>query len=239
MEHSPVTPNKRPKRERPHYETRRFRIVAYITIAMLLLIIAAIMLRQYMLLQQLRNTPWPDIGPLPAHVLEVTINPEGSLSPDATLDPNATPYIKPIPVRISFPRFDVVSDVYPVGETPEGNIDTVDSAEDSAWFEPYPAPGEPGNAIINGHVSFNGSRGSFAALKEMVIDDEVIVEFEDGAVKYFEVYRNETYLIEEFPEDYLEPDGEARLTLITCKGDYDRSIGTSRSRVVVLCRERT
>ena len=37
----------------------------------------------------------------------------------------------------------------------------------------------------------------------------------------------------------LDIGGEPRMTLITCLGDYNSAIGTSESRVVVICREQS
>ncbi len=106
----------------------------------------------------------------------------------------------------------------------------------------YPArrafPGEEGNAILDGHVRWKGKEGYFAKLKEMEIGDEVFIQFADSSVKYFEIVKLETVLLAEFPAEALESGGEARMTLITCLGDYDRSLGTSRSRVIATCKEK-
>ena len=56
-----------------------------------------------------------------------------------------------------------MADIVPVGIIEEGEgqgqMDTVDDPDLAAWYEPGPAPGEEGNAILNGHKSWQGKIG--------------------------------------------------------------------------------
>ncbi len=143
------------------------------------------------------------------------------------------------PVKIYFNDAEVSASIEPVGLTEDGAMDAVASATVAGWYEDGPSPGQYGNALIDGHVRWKGRIGTFSVLNDMQVGDEVVIEYEDGSFRYFYTQSVNVYLLEEFPPEVMATDegGEPRLTLITCLGDYDQSIGTSRSRVVVVLRE--
>ncbi len=214
-------------------KSRAFWVVMYVLIAALLLGGIYMVAREYILFPSKYEAP-----PTPAPAEPPT--PAPTLAPSATPapTPEPTPYVKPIPLRIYFTAHKLQCDIYPVGVTEDNAMDTIDSAKDAAWYQYGPAPGEQGNALINGHVRWSGEKGTFSILKEMEVGEEVVIEFEDGTFKYFEAVSIDTYLLDEVPPEVMELDGESRMTLITCLGDYDTSIGTSRSRVVAVCKEK-
>ncbi len=213
-------------------QSKLFWAIIYVLIAAMLLGGIYMVVREYV---------WIDNGyvapPTPAPTVAAT--PAPSLAPSGTPlpTPSPTPYVKKIPVRIFFTGYKRQADVFPVGITEDGAMGTRDSAKDAAWGEYCPSPGEPGNAILNGHVKWEGELGTFSILKEMKVGDEVVIEFDDGSFKYFEVTDLDNYPYDNMAS-VMDLGGESRMTLITCLGDYDRSIGTSRSRVVAVCKEK-
>jgi hypothetical protein len=211
-----------------------FYIFVYILIAVLLIAGAVITLREYVLIKA-PYTPPPTPAPTAATpVPTVTPTEEPGLTPSPT--PSPTPYIKPIPVKIYFTEREIECDIVKVGILENGEMGTVGDAKLAAWLEAGPAPGEPGNALINGHVRWKGTKGYFSILKEMQVGEEVVIEFEDGSVKSFNAVSIDIYKLDAIPEDVLNLGGETRVTLITCLGDYNPDIGTSESRVVVVCK---
>ena len=212
----------------PQKTPHRFRFKRMLSLA---LVAAAVFACILTACKQPAPLPEPTPTPVPTPV------PTPSPTPAPTPTPEPTPYVKPIPIRLYFDAYGVVSDVYPVG-VQNGNIGTVNSADDSAWFEPYAAPGEPGNAIISGHNSWRKKKGTFATLKEMALGDIVVVEFNvpEHFFRFFEITAIDNYNVDVFPQEIIEKDGESRLTLITCLGDYDRSRGMSLTRVVATCK---
>ncbi len=192
----------------------------------------------YLILREYVLFPAPYVAP-PTPAPTATIAP--TLPPQVTPvpTPSPTPYVKKIPVRIYFTDHELQADIYPVGVTENNEMATLDSAKDAAWYQFGPSPGEEGNAIINGHVRWKGEKGTFSILKEMSVGEEIVIEFDDGGFKYFTVDTLDTYLLDEVPASVMDLKGESRMTLITCLGDYDRDLGTSRSRVVAVCREKT
>ncbi|OQB25462.1 MAG: Sortase family protein [Firmicutes bacterium ADurb.Bin182] len=203
----------------------------YIAIAALLITGTVLTIREYVLIKK-PYTPPPTPRP------EQPRTPAPSPSPGATPapSPSPTPYIKPIPVKIYFTEREIETDIVKVGILENGEMGTVDDAKLAAWLEEGPAPGESGNALINGHVRWKGTKGYFSILKEMKIGEEVVIEFEDGSAKAFEAVSIDIYKLDDIPDEVLNLGGETRMTLITCLGDYNPDIGTSESRVVVVCK---
>ena len=133
-----------------------------------------------------------------------------------------------------------MTEIYPVGVIEEGDrkgqMDTIDDPDVAAWYEPGYAPGELGNALINGHKSWKGKIGRFSVLWDMKEGQRVAVEREDGSVLYFKVVSVDFYPYDDYPEEVMQIESDvAKLTLITCYGDFDHSAGTSKQRCVVVC----
>ncbi|MDL2257805.1 class F sortase [Eubacteriales bacterium OttesenSCG-928-K08] len=145
-------------------------------------------------------------------------------------------FLRTYPVKIMFPGYGVESELLPMGVDYENAIDTPDDALVAGWFCYFSAPDEEGNCIMNGHDRWKGVDGHFAVLKKMAVGDEVQVLLEDGRLVRYEVEVLEEYRVDDHPEELVARGGETRLTLITCKGDYDVLLGTSRTRVVAVCR---
>lgn len=220
------------KKPKQPLRNRAFWALVYLTLTLLLVIGVTLIVRQHVLIPG-EYTP-PDLLSLSAPT------PTPTLPPDATPAPTPvpTPYVKVAPVRIYFDAHQLQADIEPVGLLDDTSIDTVPSATVAGWFDLGAPPGDPGNSIISGHVSWRGKKGTFSVLHDMVIGEQVTIEFENGAFRVFEVVSTNTYKVEDFPAFVTDFDGDTRLTLITCLGDYDRSQGMSLSRVVVECVEK-
>ncbi len=214
-------------------QSKVFWAIIYVLIAALLLGGIYMVVREYIWIPGPYEAP-----PTPAPTVAATPAPTLAPSDTPLPTPSPTPYVQKIPVRIYFTGYERQADIYPVGVTEDNAMDTLDSAKDAAWYQYGPSPGEPGNALLNGHVKWKGELGTFSILKEMKVGDEIVIEYEDGSFKYFEVTNLDTYLLDEIPSSVMDLSGESRTTLITCLGDYDTSIGTSRSRVVAVCKEK-
>lgn len=216
-----------------HLRTKAFWVLVYTTLTLLLCIGVTLIVRQYVIIPG-EYTP-------PDSLILASRSPTPTLPPEATPlpTPEPTPYIKYAPIRIYFDAHKLQSDIQPVGLAEDNSIDTVPSATISGWYEGSSAPGDPGNAIIGGHVSWRGKRGTFSVLHDVKIGEQITIEFENGMVRYFEVISQNTYAVADFPSFVTDLDGDTRLTLITCLGDYDRTQRMSLSRVVVECVEKT
>jgi len=224
---------------------KKINILLYIISALLLASGIFLVIRQYVLIpgayvppgEDVLVTRTPVVTPSPT---PVNANTGAQPSPTPAATPSPTPYVKPIPLRIYFLKAEVMCDIVPVGRIEEGpkagQMDTVEDPDLSAWYEPGPAPGEPGNALLNGHKSLDGKIGRFSVLWNMKVDDVVAIGFDNGTYKYFAVTSVDFYPYDQVPAEVMNLNSETpRMTLITCYGDFDTTVGTSKQRCVVVC----
>lgn len=215
-------------------------IILYCISAALLIGGVALIIRQYVLISDYVDPPQPSITP--TAVPTPTAAPNPSETPVPTAEPTPTPYqyTRSAPKVIYFIDAQVMAEVYPVGLIEEGDkkgqMDTIENPDVAAWYEPGPAPGEQGNALVNGHKSWKGKIGRFSVLWNMEEGQKVAIEREDGSVLYFRVTSVDFYPYNDYPESVMDMESDtAKMTLITCYGDFDRSAGTSEQRCVVVC----
>ncbi|MDL2259200.1 class F sortase [Eubacteriales bacterium OttesenSCG-928-K08] len=231
------SPKKEKKEKRPPLPLKKkIQIYGLYAISAVLGIVGIAIIYRQNVIAQPKISPPPSFSPTATPV--PTPTPDSAATPTQTPEP--TPYVQLKPTRIHFTKPGYWSDVYPVGSTEENGVrqmETLDSANDAAWDYESAAPREQGNCIMNGHVSFDQQKGVFSYLREMELFEEVVVELENGDFVYYEVVDIFEYDKNEVPEYHLVYGGIDRLTLITCKGDFVG--GTSQSRVVVVCVEKS
>lgn len=104
----------------------------------------------------------------------------------------------------------------------------------AGWWAPGPEPGEPGPAVIAGHLDSHEGPDVFAALASARVGHRVVVELADGTTFRFAVTAVRRYPQDEFPtEAVYGPTRGPRLRLITCGGAFDRAAGRYLDNVVV------
>ncbi len=149
--------------------------------------------------------------------------------------PAARP-VEPAPVRLEIPRIGVDTAVVPVGLNPDGTV-LVPPAEPSApagWYRFGVAPGEPGPAVLLGHVDSYQGPAVFSRLSTLERGDDITVRRDDGMTAAFTVESVRTHLKREFPTEVVYgPSVEPVLRLVTCGGTFDRDRRTYLSNVVV------
>ena len=205
----------------------------------LVLFAAIILLRQYVYLPgQYEAPPTPAVTATP--VVEAT--------------PEPTPYVKKTPVMMYFTDREISFPVEAVGIVPytdskgreikaeDGStvytMGTVDSEKVSAWLDASASPGEYGNAIFNGDVSWKKVAGVFSVLPKMEEGEEIIVEYDDGSTMAFAVTSVDIYELDDVPPEVMAFDtGDSRMTLITCYGEsWNSSLGTRNKRCIVVAK---
>ena len=151
--------------------------------------------------------------------------------------PGDPPPTTPRPVRLSIEAVDVVdAPVIDVGVLPDGDME-IPGAREVGWYRFGPSPGEEGSAVLAAHIAFNGVDGVFRRLDRLQPGALVEVWFEDETVKTFEVLRLEQYEKSRLPvDDLFSETGEPRLTLITCGGDFNRSLRSYTDNVVAVAK---
>lgn len=102
------------------------------------------------------------------------------------------------------------------------------------WFERWPAPGDPGAAVIVGHVDSRTGPGALFTLEKVRPGMPIEIERQDGSTVSFLVDRIETHAKDRFPTQAVYGHvPEAQLRLITCTGPFDPATRQYRENLVV------
>lgn len=138
-----------------------------------------------------------------------------------------------VPTSISIEGIGVdEAPVVDVGVEENGDME-IPGAKDVGWYRFNPTPGEPGSSVLAAHISYNGTPGVFRYLADVEIGERVVVAFDDGTTSEFEIVELAQYDKEELPDDRVfAKDGDPVLTLITCGGDFNRSLRSYEDNVV-------
>ena len=138
------------------------------------------------------------------------------------------------PVRLRIRALRVDSPVRRLGLQSDGTVAVPERADVSGWYEHGPRPGQPGPAVILGHVDSRTGPGVFADLGTVRPGTLVGVDRADGSTVTFRVTAVSRVSKVEFPTDLVyAPSLDATLRLVTCGGSFDRSRGSYRDNVIV------
>lgn len=127
------------------------------------------------------------------------------------------------PVRLAVPAIKVAAPVAPVGQARDGSIDVppLDRHHETGWYDRGPTPGEPGRAIIVGHVDSKDGPSVFYDLRKLKPGDRIEVTRDDRRVVMFRVDSVEFFDKSALPADRVYGDsGAPALRLITCGGQW-------------------
>jgi len=140
----------------------------------------------------------------------------------------------PVPARIEIPKIHVASSLDRLGRAPDGTVEVPGRWEVAGWYTLGPRPGDPGSAVILGHVDSKRGPAVFFRLRELRRGDEIKVTRADGSTVRFAVERTEQYDKQRFPtDDVYYPTLTSGLRLVTCGGLFDDSTGHYRSNIIV------
>ncbi|MGC1210632.1 MAG: class F sortase, partial [Micromonospora sp.] len=127
------------------------------------------------------------------------------------------------PVSLSVPAIKVTAPVMPVGQARDGSIDVppLSKHNQTGWYDRGPTPGEPGRAIIVGHVDTKSGPSVFYDLGKLKPGDRIEVTRADKRVAIFTVDTVEHFDKNNLPADRVYgDDGPPGLRLITCGGEW-------------------
>ena len=140
----------------------------------------------------------------------------------------------PMPVRVEIPSIGVASSLDRLGRAPDGTIQEPTRWQVAGWYAPGPRPGDPGSAVILGHVDSKRGPAVFYRLRELRRGDQIKITRADGSAVRFVVQRTEQYPKDRFPTDEVYyPTLTPALRLVTCGGEFDATVGRYRSNVIV------
>lgn len=153
--------------------------------------------------------------------------------------PTATPTASPAAQRLTpgtllIPKIGVRAIIEQVTVDRNNDMAAPRKPVDVGWYSPGVAPGQNGDAVIDGHLDWYGMpKAVFYNLDQLQSGDEVDVISQSGVRLRFTVSGSTLVASTAHPAGLFAPTGPPRLTLITCAGDWDPSTGQYGKRLLV------
>jgi sortase (surface protein transpeptidase) len=139
-----------------------------------------------------------------------------------------------LPVRLRIPAAEVDTGLQKLQRATNGTIKVPTRPGVAGWYAEGPRPGEPGPAVILGHVDSVSGPAVFYHLSEMRRGQRIHVDRADGTSIEFRVTRLTRVPKTRFPTDLVyAPSLAASLRLVTCGGVIDPATGHYRDNVIV------
>ena len=181
----------------------------------------------------------PSGGTPVAHPAAPTTVALTAVTPPAVTPPVAPRAVAPavsVPVRLQIPSVGINAPLQAVGLDSRGDMDVPEQVDVVGWYKFGPAPGAmTGSAVLSGHIdSAQQGLGAFSALVKVKSGDSITVTDASGRRWRYRVVGREAFDKKTVPlADLFSRSGAARLTLITCGGDFDASIRSYVDNIVV------
>ncbi len=141
------------------------------------------------------------------------------------------------PARVEIPAIRVSSTLARLELGPDGRLQAPADYGTAGWYTGGPSPGQPGPAVIAGHLDSNHGPAVFYKLGSLRPGEAVLIVLADGKRLRFVVTGVARYPKDAFPTQAVYgPTPYPALRLITCGGSFDRSSGRYRDNVVVSAR---
>lgn len=139
------------------------------------------------------------------------------------------------PATLEIPAIGVSAPVTAVGLAGDGSMGVPADAVHVAWYEYGPRPGEPGAAVIDGHLdTIHSPQAVFYDLDKLKAGDEIDVTTAAGEKLVFKVTDTETLPYDATTSAIFTTSSTVpQLNLITCAGDWVRAIRLYDRRFVV------
>lgn len=151
---------------------------------------------------------------------------------------NAAPRTQvPIPVRIWARAMGLNTPLIPLGLRRDHTVQVPSSFSEVGWFKPGPEPGEPGAAVILGHVDSKAGPGAFYRLRGLRRGDRIRIQPKFGRRLTFVVTGSREVPKTRFPTRLIYKNyGPPTLRLITCDGRFNSGTGHYVDNLIVFAR---
>jgi sortase (surface protein transpeptidase) len=168
-----------------------------------------------------------------------------SPSPEPPASPSPVPSPSPSPAantflpksgvvgRIVIPSINVDAQIESLAVDKDGAMDVPTSLWTTGWYNRGPWPGEQGDAVLDGHLGVVANGAVFANLRNVKPGDEVVIMRSDGYISKFKIESMKSYPYSARPDGLFSPAGPARLSIITCNGQWDFAHNTYFERLIV------
>jgi hypothetical protein len=144
------------------------------------------------------------------------------------------PPVVPAPRRLRIPAIGVDSPLERLGQDRNRTVEVPRHWQWAGWYDEGPRPGEPGSALLLGHVDSPTGPAVFSRVAGLATGTRVLVDRADGSTVTFRVTRVDHYPRARFPlQQVYWPTVRRELRLITGGGRYVASRGGYEDNVIV------
>jgi sortase (surface protein transpeptidase) len=150
-------------------------------------------------------------------------------SPSAAAEPATT-----APERLRVPAIGVDTELETLTQDQSGALQPPGSFDHAGWYAAGTAPGDPGPAVIAGHVDSKSGAAVFYKLRKLRSGDLIRIVRADGSAVRFRVEGLERWPKSEFPtRKVFGRTHVSTLRLVTCSGNFDPSSGHYEDNTIV------
>ena len=158
----------------------------------------------------------------------ITVDPARQAAEQAVVAPAARPSL------LLIPKLGVDAVVEAVGVNSDGTMGVPSQPSHVAWYQLGVTPGDPGNALIDGHLNWYGQPCTvFCHLANLRHGDQVNIVRVDGSELTFMVDSVRSYPWNAQTGSLVSATGAPSLSLVTCSGAWDQQRQTYLNRLVV------
>lgn len=126
------------------------------------------------------------------------------------------------PVTLAVPALHLAERLIGLRKNRNGTLQVPADPARAGWYSEGPAPGDPGPAVIVGHVDSYRGPAVFAKIKTLHKGDLIRIRRADGTLVTFQVGLVQTYSKRSFPTQLVYGgNGRPSLRLVTCGGAFD------------------
>jgi hypothetical protein len=139
-----------------------------------------------------------------------------------------------LPVRLVVASIGIDTALQPVGVLPDGTLEPPHEWGVAGWYADGARPGDPGPAVVEGHVDSRNGPAVFYRLRDLHVGATVLVRTAAGSTLRFVVDTVRRYPKTKFPTAAVYgPAPLPVLRLVTCTGDFDWSARSYLDNLVV------
>lgn len=186
--------------------------------------------------------PWSGFRSVASAPAPSTLSTRGPVAPPVSV-PAESPIQAPRdstlagPQRMTIPRINLIASVVPVSLQSDGSLAAPEDFSLAGWYAGGTAPGAPGPSVIVGHVDSHRGPAVFFRLRELAAGQSIMIETANNVSLTFVVERIEQHPKDRFPTTEVYGSTNQRvLRLITCGGEFDRTVGSYRDNIVVFAK---
>jgi sortase (surface protein transpeptidase) len=144
------------------------------------------------------------------------------------------PIKMPPGLRVVIPSIGVDATMLKLGLNSDGSLMVPEDVHLTGWWGGGPYPGDPGPAVIVGHVDSYKGPGVFYRLRDLKTGAQVYVSRPDGTVAVFRVDSMMEVPKTQFPTQRVyAPTPVPGLRLVTCGGVFNHDTGHYLDNIIV------